>query len=197
MTTPTIRIEVPADAAGQLHVIIDNPSARNALTHATAAELGKAVRQGADDPDVRAMLQIAGARDPWEVLTRYAFGPADVGELSEGGRIITDDGAWLDHVAWRDLLTAVHDPTASAWQQEIGLAIGDRGQLSALLRPQGPGPARGRTALGLATALVHARRWDQAARWTGVAKAEGMPTDALDAAFRARGKVLIQPAPRL
>ncbi len=151
----------------------------------------------ADDPDVRAMLQIAGARDPWEVLTRYAFGPADVGELSEGGRIITDDGAWLDHVAWRDLLTAVHDPTASAWQQEIGLAIGDRGQLSALLRPQGPGPARGRTALGLATALVHARRWDQAARWTGVAKAEGMPTDALDAAFRARGKVLIQPAPRL
>ena len=62
MTTPTIRIEVPADAAGQLHVIIDNPSARNALTHATAAELGKAVRHGADDPDVRCIV-IRGAGD--------------------------------------------------------------------------------------------------------------------------------------
>lgn len=59
-TTPLIRTEIPADDPRQWHVIIDNPTARNALTHASAGELAKAVQQGVDDPAVRCIV-IRGA----------------------------------------------------------------------------------------------------------------------------------------
>jgi len=62
MTTPAIRIEVPADDPRQLHVIIDNPTARNALTHVIAAELAAAVNRGAEDPAVRCIV-LRGAGD--------------------------------------------------------------------------------------------------------------------------------------
>jgi spermidine synthase len=147
----------------------------------------------ADGPAARALLARAGLKSPWDAVARYAFGPEQLVALSAGGRIATDDGAWLDHQAWRDLLGALDDRTASSWQREIGLAIADQGQVSALLAPLPPGPARGRTALAVATALVDARRWGQADRWREMAKAEGMDTAVLDAAFEERGTVVTRP----
>lgn len=146
----------------------------------------------ADPPAVRALLARAGVPEPWDALARYAFGPAQLATLSAGGRIATDDGAWLDHQAWRDLLGALDDRTASQWQREIGLAIADQGQLSALLAGLPPGPSRGRTAVAVAEALVRARRWDQAGRWREMAASEGADTSRIDAAFAERGKVLVR-----
>ncbi len=62
MSNASIRTEVSAADPRQLHVIIDNPSARNALTHTSAAELGAAIRAGAEDPAIRCII-LRGAGD--------------------------------------------------------------------------------------------------------------------------------------
>jgi len=56
MTTPIIRTEIPAADPRQWHVIIDNPQARNGISHAHAGELAAAVQKGVDDPDIRCIV---------------------------------------------------------------------------------------------------------------------------------------------
>lgn len=62
MTAPLVRSEVPASDPRQLHVVIDNPSARNGLTHESAAELARIVERATADPAVRCIV-LRGAGD--------------------------------------------------------------------------------------------------------------------------------------
>src|SRR5690242_7425917 len=59
---PTIRTEVPAEDPRQLHVIIDNPTARNGLSADTAAQLGRVFISASEDPAVRCVV-LRGAGD--------------------------------------------------------------------------------------------------------------------------------------
>jgi len=56
MSTSLIRTEVPAADPRQLHVIIDNPDARNGLTYEAAGELARAITGGVDAPAIRCIV---------------------------------------------------------------------------------------------------------------------------------------------
>lgn len=88
---PKIRSEVSAADPRQLHVIIDNPGARNGLTRQTAAELGHAIRAGAEDPSVRVIiLRGEGAHFCAGADLRSAAGLLKDGE--EGLRRVLSEG---------------------------------------------------------------------------------------------------------
>ena len=83
MTAPLVRSEVPATDPRQLHVVIDNPTARNGLTHESAAELARIVERGHLSRAGYNMLELGFMRwqmasddiDPFEylyVLERHA-----------------------------------------------------------------------------------------------------------------------------
>src|SRR5690349_4375776 len=60
MTVSLVRTESPAEDPRQLHVVIDNPGARNGLTYESARELGDIVKRAGDDPAIRCVV-IRGA----------------------------------------------------------------------------------------------------------------------------------------
>jgi 2-(1,2-epoxy-1,2-dihydrophenyl)acetyl-CoA isomerase len=59
---PLVRCERSADDDRIAVVVIDNPTARNGLTSASAAELGRLIREADEDPGVRAIV-LTGAGD--------------------------------------------------------------------------------------------------------------------------------------
>lgn len=61
-TVPQIRFEVPADDARQLHLVIDNPGARNGLTAQSCVELATHLDRASADPAVRCVI-VRGAGD--------------------------------------------------------------------------------------------------------------------------------------
>lgn len=59
---PQIRAEIPDHDPRQLHLVIDNPTARNGLTAESAAELGGLIAKASEDPSVRVIV-LRGAGD--------------------------------------------------------------------------------------------------------------------------------------
>jgi len=61
-TAPIIRVEPDPDDARVVHVVIDNPRARNGLTAPSCADMAQYIDNAGDDPQVRALV-LRGAGD--------------------------------------------------------------------------------------------------------------------------------------
>lgn len=56
MSASLIRTEVPDTDPRQLHVVIDNPDARNGLTYQAAGEIARVIDRGGEDPAIRCIV---------------------------------------------------------------------------------------------------------------------------------------------
>jgi 2-(1,2-epoxy-1,2-dihydrophenyl)acetyl-CoA isomerase len=88
---PTIRTEVPADDPRQLHVIIDNPSARNGLNRHITADIARIVGAAGEDDAVRCVV-IRGAGDHFCSGADLRSGAGVLKEGDDGFRRILSDG---------------------------------------------------------------------------------------------------------